>query len=145
MYRYILLNHHAIFFLFEKLFQGVLSRLRAIKYWKLYVYVIWTTLLGTLNSIIIYCKFTLKMKSKKSKSISFTLFLLLYGLNWNDVFAFLKSLFTINVTQYMKRKLSNTQCTKTTSKMNTIGGWKIKYKKEEVSRNNNHQLNQNYG
>lgn len=50
----------------------------------------------------------------------------MYGLNWNVVFAFLKSLFTINVTQYMKRKLSNTQCTKTTSKMNTIGGWIIK-------------------
>lgn len=52
----------------------------------------------------------------------------MYGLNWNVVFAFLKSLFTINVTQYMKRKLStcNTQCTKTASKMNTIGGWIIK-------------------
>lgn len=37
---------------------------------------------------------------------------------------FLKSFFTINVTQYvMKRKLSNTQSPKTTSKMNTIGGW----------------------
>lgn len=89
----------------------------------------WTMLLGTLNSIIIYCIFTFKTKSKKNQNyIAFYYFFLLYGLNWNVVFAFLKSLFTINVTQYMKRKLStcNTQCTKTTSKMNTIGGWIIK-------------------
>lgn len=89
----------------------------------------WTMLLGTLNSIIIYCIFTFKTKSKKNQNyIAFYYFFLLYGLNWNVVFAFLKSFFTINVTQYMKRKLStcNTQCTKTTSKMNTIGGWIIK-------------------
>lgn len=58
---------------------------------------LWIMLFGILNFIIIYCKFILKMKSKKLKLYSFLLFFLLYGFNWNDVFVFLKSLFIINV------------------------------------------------